>query len=147
MDKAEFRDMKFKYDKEFRADHPETVGEIDTQFDTSNYVEWLEKKYGELLIEQNAPTLEDVKDQIKKNPKPEYRFYDVFVEDDMIIIENEYEMGEDEKNDDDCCDTAQEIGEMIEKDYPFLELHNYYCHRHKYAITEMKIKVPDENKA
>ena len=34
----------------------------------------------------------------------------------------------------------EENGEEISKKLPQLELHNYYCHRLKYAITELKIK-------
>lgn len=33
-----------RYEKEFRKDHPETLGETDKAFDLSNYVEWLENK-------------------------------------------------------------------------------------------------------
>ena len=68
-------------------------------------------------------------------------FSSVFIEDGDLVIEEEYYMGSDEKNDDDCCDTAIGIGEMIIKDYPMLEISNYYCHRHKYAIVELKLKV------
>ena len=49
-------------------------------------------------------------------------------------------MGEYEDNSDDCYDLARENGEEISKKLPQLELHNYYCHRLKYAITELKIK-------
>ena len=48
--------------------------------------------------------------------------------------------GEYEDNSDDCYDLARENGEEISKKLPQLELHNYYCHRLKYAITELKIK-------
>jgi len=37
--------IKKKYDTEFRKDHPETIGETDSQFDLDNYCDWLEKKY------------------------------------------------------------------------------------------------------
>ena len=33
-----------KYEKEFRKDHPETIGETDRSFDMYNYSEWLEEK-------------------------------------------------------------------------------------------------------
>ena len=36
--------MKFKYEKEFREAHPETIGEKDSAFDLCNYTEWLETK-------------------------------------------------------------------------------------------------------
>lgn len=62
-----------------------------------------------------------------------------FIEDNKIIIEEEYNMSENEKNDDDCYDKARENGEMIIKKYPMLEITNYYCHRHKYAIVELTL--------
>lgn len=34
--------MKWKYEKEFRAAHPETVGETDSEFDLDNYKDFLE---------------------------------------------------------------------------------------------------------
>lgn len=30
--------------KQFKKDHPETIGETDSAFDNSNYIDWLEKK-------------------------------------------------------------------------------------------------------
>jgi len=36
--------MKFEFEKEFRADHPETVGETDKEFDQYNYMLWLERQ-------------------------------------------------------------------------------------------------------
>jgi len=64
----------------------------------------------------------------------------IFIEDGDLVIEEEYYMGSNEKNDDDCCDTARENGEMIIESFPMLEISNYYCHRHKYAIVELKLK-------
>lgn len=68
--------------------------------------------------------------------------YNVIVADNgkTLIIEEEYEMGEDEKNSDDCCDTARENGEMIIEKFPELEIQDYYCHRSKYAIVNLTIK-------
>jgi hypothetical protein len=65
----------------------------------------------------------------------------IFIEDNEIIIEEDYEMGEDEKNSDDCCDTARENGEMIIEKFPMLEISSYYCHRSKYAIVNLKLKA------
>lgn len=62
-----------------------------------------------------------------------------FIEGGEIIIEQDYNMGEDEKNDDDCYDVARENGEIIIEKYPSLEISNYYCHRHKYAVTCLKL--------
>ena len=64
----------------------------------------------------------------------------IFIEDDEIIIEEDYVMGEDEKNSDDCCDTARENGEMVIEKFPMLEISNYYCHRSKYAIVSLRMK-------
>lgn len=33
-----------KFWREFRADHPETIGETDTAFDLSNYAEWIDEQ-------------------------------------------------------------------------------------------------------
>jgi len=33
-----------KYEKQFRIDHPETVGETDSHFDLDNYKDWLEAR-------------------------------------------------------------------------------------------------------
>ena len=66
--------------------------------------------------------------------------YNIFIEDNTLIIEETYEMSKDEKNTDDCCDIARENGEMIIKEFPELEILEYYCHRSKYAIVELKIK-------
>ena len=37
--------MKHTFDMQFRAAHPETIGETDKEFDTHNYIEWLETEY------------------------------------------------------------------------------------------------------
>ena len=37
--------MDAKLYKQFKEDHPETIGEEDRRFDEYNYLEWLEKKY------------------------------------------------------------------------------------------------------
>ena len=82
-------------------------------------------------------TLEEIKNKILI----EFDWiYNCFIDDDEIIIEEEYEMSEDEKNSDDCCDMARENGEMIIDKFPMLEISNYYCHRSKYAIVNLRIK-------
>lgn len=78
--------------------------------------------------------LKELKEKIQKNDG----FYNVFVEDNKIIVEESY-YNDDEKNDDDCCDLARENGEMIVKKYPELMIHDYYCHRHKYSIVTLKL--------
>lgn len=64
----------------------------------------------------------------------------IFIENGEIIIEEEYEMSESEKNSDDCCDVARENGEIIIDKFPMLEVSNYYCHRSKYAIVNLRLK-------
>ena len=41
--------MKTELKKQFRKDNPQTIGETDSHFDLSNYNDWLENKYFELL--------------------------------------------------------------------------------------------------
>lgn len=36
--------MNWKFEKEFRVDHPDTIGENDKGFDLDNYKDWLEKR-------------------------------------------------------------------------------------------------------
>ena len=46
--------MKWKFEKEFRADHPETIGETDKEFDLDNYKDWLEHKLANLFAIQDV---------------------------------------------------------------------------------------------
>ena len=39
--------MKWKFEKEFRLDKPETIGETDRHFDLDNYKDWLELQLSE----------------------------------------------------------------------------------------------------
>lgn len=80
-------------------------------------------------------------EEIRKQILVEFDWiYDCTIHGDEIVIEEEYEMGEDEKNSDDCCDEARENGEMIIEKFPMLEISSYYCHRNKYAIVGLKMK-------
>ena len=48
--------MIYKYEEQFRAENPQTIGETDQQFDLSNYKDWLERKLEgaiKKLIENN----------------------------------------------------------------------------------------------
>ena len=99
-----------------------------------------------MLIEEQNPqfcqtaVMRSFLSGILESIKREFDFIETaFIEDNEIIVEESYDMGEDEKNDDDCCDTARENGEMIIEKFPMLEISNYYCHRHKYAIVELKL--------
>jgi len=78
--------------------------------------------------------------EVLLNIKEEFDWIETaFIEDNEIVIEESYDMGSDEKNDDDCYDKARENGELIISKFPMLEISNYYCHRHKYAIVELKL--------
>lgn len=67
-------------------------------------------------------------------------FCNIFVEDNKIVIEEDFERSESQNNDDDCCDVARNNGEIVVEDFPMLEVSNIYSHRHKYAIVELKFK-------
>lgn len=50
-----------KFEKTFRQEHPETIGETDKRFDEGNYTEWLEKKIVEMQQQvKNNGVLADV---------------------------------------------------------------------------------------
>jgi hypothetical protein len=47
----------WKYEKQFRAEKPETINESDRHFDLDNYKDWLEEKLSnsvDLLIESES---------------------------------------------------------------------------------------------
>lgn len=50
--------MKHTFDKQFRAAHPETIGETDKEFDLHNYVEWLEGEYVDAKTKLKASGVE-----------------------------------------------------------------------------------------
>lgn len=73
--------MKFK--KEFKNDHPETIGETDKEFDNYNYAEWLENKLQSYLDLEAKPKMsaeefwENFKEVFVKLPadsRPNYKF-------------------------------------------------------------------------
>jgi len=49
----------FIYEKQFREDNPQTVGEQDPIFDLDNYKDWLEEK-----LEQNLEAIEEICDDL-----------------------------------------------------------------------------------
>jgi hypothetical protein len=52
--------MKYRFEKEFREAHPETLCEPDKYFDLSNYNDWLEDEYSNLLLskaDKNHPNM------------------------------------------------------------------------------------------
>lgn len=81
-------------------------------------------------------TLQEIYDIVKSENIDD----DVILSDNLLIIKKHYEMTEYEKNSDDCCDVARELGEEIILNIPNLEIANYYCHRNKYSIVELQIK-------
>lgn len=82
-------------------------------------------------------------EELAKQIKSEFNTYNIFIENGIIVVEDEYEQAEFEKNDDDCCDSARENGEAIIEKFSMLEIDSYYCHRHKYAIVNLKPKTVD----
>lgn len=42
--------MEFK--KQFKEAHPETIGETDSHFDKSNYIDWIDKEYAQLQADK-----------------------------------------------------------------------------------------------
>ena len=50
--------MKHTFDIQFRAAHPETIGETDKEFDTHNYIEWLETEYVDVKTRLKASEAE-----------------------------------------------------------------------------------------
>lgn len=86
------------------------------------------------MINGNPKTLEDCAEMIRSR----FSFDRVFINDDCIIIEEEWS-GEC-KNDDDCFDEASAHGEMVIEEMPELEVAYTDCHRHKYSVTALKIK-------
>ena len=71
---------KFKFEKQFRDENPQTIGETDSDFDLANYNEWLENKAEDLLFEFY---------KIEKAPLP-YNQYEnnVFVFETIAIARN-----------------------------------------------------------
>lgn len=84
-------------------------------------------------------TLEQIRVDILN--KKILEFDSIIVENDILIVEEYGSWSEFCKNDDDCADAARENGEQLIEMYSTLEIHNYYCHRHKYAIVELKLKA------
>ena len=42
-----------KYEKQFRKDNPQTIGETDYAFDLNNYKDWLDEQHSQLLKQNN----------------------------------------------------------------------------------------------
>lgn len=49
----------FKYEKQFRKENPQTIGETDSIFDLDNYKDWLEEKLQD-FIDQSQTFIEAV---------------------------------------------------------------------------------------
>ena len=46
---------KFKLEKQFRAENPQTIGETDKHYDLENYKEWLESKLEWVDVNEKLP--------------------------------------------------------------------------------------------
>ena len=49
----------FKFEKQFRRDKPETIGETDSIFDLDNYKDWLDEK-----LQNCIDTMEEVAEEL-----------------------------------------------------------------------------------
>lgn len=76
-------------------------------------------------------TLKEIKERFQSE------FETVFIEGDSLVVEDSFE-DTGCKNDDDCYDQALENANRIREIFPELEIVEYYCHRHKYAICELR---------
>jgi hypothetical protein len=86
-------------------------------------------------------SLEEIRDRLIKT----YNWFDdCFIENGHIIIEESYEMSEDEDTDNECYDNARETGELIIQHFTMLEIVEYYCHRHKYSIVNLRLKSAEK---
>jgi hypothetical protein len=52
--------MKYRFEKEFRTAHPETLGETDSDFDLDNYKDWLEDEYCKLLLIDKVKEVDEI---------------------------------------------------------------------------------------
>ncbi len=43
---------KMKFKKQFKEAHPETIGETDSHYDKSNYIDWIDKEYAQLQADK-----------------------------------------------------------------------------------------------
>jgi hypothetical protein len=46
---------KFKFEEQFRAENPQTIGEADSHFDLDNYKDWLESKLEWVSVDEKLP--------------------------------------------------------------------------------------------
>ena len=69
--------MEFK--KQFKEAHPKTIGETDSNFDKSNYIDWIDKEYTQLKADK-AELLEALEEI-------ERRYYIIATEPDGIVRE------------------------------------------------------------
>ena len=72
-----------KFEKEFREAHPETIGETDRAFDESNYTDWMEKQYSELLA-----SLTERMNTIKSDERMSYNPDQVFSNAPLALIQH-----------------------------------------------------------
>jgi hypothetical protein len=51
---------KYKFEKQFREENPQTIGETDRHFDLDNYKDWLESKLSWICVDEKLPTELDI---------------------------------------------------------------------------------------
>lgn len=61
-----------KFEKEYRQDFPQTIGETDKQFDMSNYCEWLESQVQEKFTTINKQSTELCLENVLPQTKEEF---------------------------------------------------------------------------
>ena len=59
----------FKFNEQFRKDHPETIGETDSVFDLDNYKDWLE-----LQIEKPVVMMDKNNNQIHEGERFKFEY-------------------------------------------------------------------------
>ena len=64
-------------------------------------------------------------------------FDNIYIEDNIIIIQDYFNNAYC-KNDNDCYSHALDNATIIREMFPEMELVDYYCHKHKYAICELR---------
>lgn len=70
--------MKFK--KQFKEAHPETIGETDSHYDKSNYIDWIDKEYAQLQAEK-----EELLEALERILKENASWYDMYIEIKSLI--------------------------------------------------------------
>jgi len=97
-----------------------------------NLKQWMQINIGK------CKKLNDIFNLITTNP--EFESLRLLLEDDLIIVEEEWESDGEEDTSNACHENALSLGEAIECEYPELMISNYYCARNKYSVVEFKLR-------